>query len=68
MDGYNSVSAVSGDSADYRHRAEIHRPNDSDALRIAVRDMASRGLTERDVGDALKLDPTAVRRLLGDPQ
>lgn len=49
---------------DWRVRAERHRPSDPAALAEEVRRLARGGLTERDIGNALKLDPTAVRRYL----
>jgi orotate phosphoribosyltransferase-like protein len=49
---------------DYAIRAEQHRPTDIETLRAAALELRSRGLTERDVGQALRLDPSAVRRLL----
>ena len=35
-----------------------------DALRSAAIEMSRRGLTDRDIGAALHVDPAAVRRLL----
>ena len=35
-----------------------------DALRSAAVEMSRRGLTDRDIGAALRIDPAAVRRLL----
>lgn len=49
---------------DYQRLAEQHRPGDETALAREVRKQASAGLTERDIGMALRLDPGAVRRLL----
>ncbi len=48
----------------YRRLANLHRPTDTNTMRVAVHELASRGLTERDIGAALNLDPAAVRRLL----
>lgn len=52
------------DATDYRHRADMHRPTDRQTLRAAAVELRNRGLTERDIGQALALDPTAVRVLL----
>jgi Flp pilus assembly protein TadD len=53
-------------AVDYFHRAQQHRPTDTETLRAAAVELAQRGLTPRDIGAALRLDPTAVRRLLGE--
>jgi hypothetical protein len=42
-----------------------HRPLDRDAMRVAAVELASRGLTPRDVAAALSLTEAAVRQLLG---
>jgi hypothetical protein len=44
--------------------AQQHRPTCEHCLRRECVLMFSRGLTEQDIGRALKLDATAVRRLL----
>ena len=49
---------------DYARLAELNRPTDEEALRREVLLMFSRGLTEHDIGIALKLDASAVRQLL----
>lgn len=49
---------------DYRHRAEQHRPTDPVALAREVRRLSTQGLTERDIGQTLRLDPASVRFLL----
>ena len=51
-------------AVDYTRLAERHRPTDEATLRSAVAELAHRGLTERDIGQALRLDPNAVRRLI----
>jgi hypothetical protein len=53
-----------GGVVDYARLAELNRPTDENALRREVLVLSGRGLTEQDIGRALKLDPTAVRRLL----
>lgn len=53
-------------AVDYFRRSQEHRPTDEQTLRAAVVELRSRGLTERDIGQALRTDPTAVRRLLGE--
>lgn len=53
-----------GGTLDYSKLAQRHRPTDQAGLAAAARDMAARGLTERDIGQALQLDATAVRALL----
>lgn len=44
-----------------------YRPLDREACRVAVRELASRGLTPRDIAAALRLSEGAVRALLGEP-
>lgn len=44
--------------------ANLNRPTDEATLSREARKLADQGLTERDIGQALQLDPTAVRRLL----
>jgi DNA-binding NarL/FixJ family response regulator len=44
--------------------AQANRPTDETALRREVLALFARGLTERDIAGALRLDPTTVRRLL----
>ena len=51
---------------DYRRLAEAHKPQDEQTLRVAAIELRARGLTARDIGDALSLDPSAVRRLLDE--
>ena len=41
-----------------------HRPLDRAAMRIAVAELAARGLTPRDIAQALSLSEAAVRQLL----
>lgn len=41
-----------------------HRPHDRATLRVAAQELRSRGLTYRDVGQALELPEAAVRELL----
>ena len=53
-----------GEPNDYRRLAEMNRPKDLDTMRCAVHELRSRGLSERDIGAALQLNPEAVRRLL----
>jgi hypothetical protein len=53
-----------GGALDYAKLAQLHRPTDPAALASQVRELASRGLTERDIGQHLRLDPSAVRSLL----
>ncbi len=42
----------------------MREPPSIEALRAAALDMSARGLTPRDIGAALHVDPLAVRRLL----
>jgi hypothetical protein len=44
--------------------AELHRPRDEATLRVAAMELRSRGMTERDIGQALGVGETAVRQLL----
>lgn len=53
-----------GSAVDWRRLAELNRPEDATQLSRAVVELAERGLSERDIADALRLDPGAVRRLL----
>ncbi len=46
-------------------RRATHRPQDRATLRAAARELASRGLTYRDIGTALRLSERAIRDLLG---
>jgi hypothetical protein len=43
-----------------------HRPQDRDAVRAAAVELRSRGLTDRDIGQALGIAEQAVRQLLGE--
>lgn len=53
-----------GGALRYDQLAQLHRPTDQAALASQVRELSSRGLTERDIGQHLRLDPSAVRKLL----
>ena len=55
-----------GDGHDYRERANLNRPRDTDTLRAAVHELRARGLTARDVAQALGLAETAIATLLGE--
>jgi hypothetical protein len=57
------MSSIGG-ILDYRALAELHRPTDEEAVAREARRLRQNGLTERDIGQALQLDPTAVRQLL----
>ena len=56
-------SAIGG-VLNYSALSQVHRPRDEAAMAQAARELAARGLTERDIGQHLGLDPTAVRKLL----
>ena len=56
-------SAIVG-TLNYAALAGLHRPREESEMARAVRELAARGLTERDIGQHLGLDPAAVRRLL----
>ena len=56
-------SAIGG-TLDYAKLAQLHRPREEAAMARAVRELAARGLTERDIGQHLGLEAKAVRRLL----
>lgn len=45
---------------------DVHRPLDRDAMRVAVYELAARGLTPADISQALSLSIGAVRDLLGE--
>lgn len=50
-----AVQASDAAPADYRARAELHRPADPGAIAAEVRRMAASGLTAADVASALRL-------------
>ncbi len=41
-----------------------HKPTDAQTMRAAVRELAARGLTARDIASSLGLTEAAVRQLL----
>lgn len=47
-------------------RADRHRPQDRDTLRVAAQELRQRGLTALDIAAALRLSEAAVRDLLGE--
>ena len=49
---------------DYVARASLYRPTDEHVLRAAAVELRSRGLTARDIGQALGLAPEVVACLL----
>jgi Flp pilus assembly protein TadD len=51
---------------DYFRRAQEHRPTDEGVIRAAAVELHQRGLTARDIGQALGLATHAVQRLLGE--
>ena len=51
-------------AADYQQRAQQHRPADLQVIGAEVRRLRAQGLTERDIGQALRLDPSAVRAMI----
>jgi len=51
---------------DWRRLAETHRQPNFNLLRREALKLAAQGLTERDIGQALGLDPTAVRAMLAE--
>lgn len=57
---------MNDDALDYRARADRHRPQDSERIARTCRCLALQGLTERDIVDTLRLDPTTVRAALAD--
>lgn len=54
-----------GGTLDYAAMAQLYGPQNEATMANAARELAARGLTERDIGQHLRLDPTAVKRLLG---
>lgn len=54
-------------SIEYARRAVEYAPRDRETLRVAVRELRSRGLTPIDIERALRLHPTAVADLLAEP-
>lgn len=65
--GRTSVGGWLSGSAEYARRAFEHAPRDRETLRVAVRELRSRGLTPVDIERALRLHPTAVADLLAEP-
>lgn len=53
-----------GGTIDYSALADLHRPTDPDLQRVAVHELAARGLTVLDISNALRLDPALVEHLL----
>ncbi len=51
---------------DYRQRANEHAPKTVDEIRAAAHRLSNEGYSERGIADALRLDISAVRRLLGE--
>jgi len=51
-------------AAGYQFLADQHRPTTEVGFAAAVLQLARQGLTPRDIGQHLRLDPGAVRRLL----
>jgi hypothetical protein len=45
---------------------DLHRPADRQTLRVAAVELRQRGLTDRDIGAALRLTDAAVRDMLGE--
>lgn len=58
------MTSTQGGAVRHELLANDFRPHDRDSLRREVLILASRGLTERDIADALRLDATSVRQLL----
>jgi hypothetical protein len=56
-----------GGALDYTRLAQLNRPPDEETMRAAAVELRSRGLTDRDIGQALGLASSAVSKLLGEP-
>ena len=54
------------DVADYRRRADQHRPTDVHKIRTAIAELFALGLTERDVAIALGVSVEVVRAAGGE--
>ena len=54
-----------GGLLDYRKLADLNKPKDEATLRAAAIELRSRGLTDRDVAEALGLSTDAVTTLVG---
>ena len=52
--------------ADAFDRADRHKPQDRDTLRVAAVELRQRGLTAHDIAAALRLSEQAVAELLGE--
>ena len=56
-----------GGFLNYTGLAQLNRPTDEATLRAAAVELRSRGLTDRDIGEALGLASSAISKLLGEP-
>ncbi len=52
-------------AATYERRRDLHRPRTAVELRTAAQQMIRDGLGEHSIAAVLRLDVTAVKRLLG---
>jgi uncharacterized protein YdaU (DUF1376 family) len=52
------------DARAYALLAQLHKPTGENGMRDAARELARRGLSEREIGETLGVDASAVRRLL----
>jgi len=52
---------------DYRRRAELHAPKTTAEIERAARELVASGLGVCTVAHVLRMDPDALRRMLGAP-
>jgi DNA-binding transcriptional regulator LsrR (DeoR family) len=55
-----------GGTLNLKALAQLHRPTDRDTLRLAARELRSRGLTAADIAQALGLAEPVVRELIDE--
>jgi hypothetical protein len=53
-------------AADYRRRANIHRPTDPQSIARAVHQLRRQGLKPRDIGEWLRIPLENVVNILGE--
>jgi hypothetical protein len=53
------------DTHDYAALARLNRPRDHDEIRVAIHELASRGMGDYEIASACELAVEQVRRMLG---
>ncbi len=64
MSGYWETLVASA----YDRKAREHQPRSRDEMRAAAVDLRQRGLTARDIAQALRISEAAVRAMLDPPE